>query len=118
MRHYEVVFLVHPDQTEEVPAMVERHKASIVQAGGAIHRVEDWGRLQLAYPIKKVMKAHYILMNIECDEKTRQDLEDKLKFNNVILRYLIIRMDNAVTEPSCVLKEATRPPRRFQDQQR
>ena len=100
MRHYEIVFLVHPDQSEQVPAMVERYKGMIAQGGGAVHRFEDWGRRQLAYPIAKVHKAHYVLMNIETDQKTLNELTGSFRFSDAVLRHLVVKMDNAVTEPS------------------
>ncbi|MGH8120982.1 MAG: 30S ribosomal protein S6 [Gammaproteobacteria bacterium] len=104
MRHYEVVFMVHPDQSEQVPAMVERYRSMISSTGGAIHRLEDWGRRQLAYPISKIHKAHYVLMNIECDGPTLQQLNDAFRFNDAVIRNLVIRRDEAVTEPSLLLK--------------
>lgn len=100
MRHYEIVFLVHPDQSAQVPAMVDRYRSIIETASGSIHRLEDWGRRQLAYPINKMHKAHYVLMNIECDQKTLDELESGFRFNDAILRSLTIRRDEAVTEPS------------------
>lgn len=100
MRHYEIVFLVHPDQSEQVPAMIERYRSTIETAGGAIHRLEDWGRRQLAYPINKVHKAHYVLMNIEADQKTLDELSSAFRFNDAVIRNLIIKRDAAVTEPS------------------
>jgi small subunit ribosomal protein S6 len=104
MRHYEVVFLVHPSQSEQVPAMVERYRSNIEKRGGVIHRFEDWGRRQLAYPISKVHKAHYVLMNIECDAEALEELESAFRYNDAVLRNLIIRRDAAVTEPSPLLK--------------
>ena len=100
MRHYEVVFLVHPDQSEQVGAMVERYRAMIEGPGGKIHRLEDWGRRQLAYPILKVHKAHYVLMNIECDQSTLDELTSAFRFNDAVLRNLVVKRDAAVTEPS------------------
>jgi small subunit ribosomal protein S6 len=100
MRHYEIVFLVHPDQSEQVPAMLERYKGMIAAGGGAVHRVEDWGRRQLAYALNKVHKAHYLLMNIECDQKTLTELTGGFRFSDAVLRHLVIGMDTAVTEPS------------------
>jgi small subunit ribosomal protein S6 len=100
MRHYEIVFLVHPDQSEQVPAMLERYKGMIATGGGAVHRVEDWGRRQLAYPLNKVHKAHYLLMNIECDQKTLTELTGGFRFSDAVLRHMVISMDAAVTEPS------------------
>lgn len=100
MRHYEIVFIVHPDQSEQVPAMVERYRHLVTSKGGQIHRLEDWGRRQLAYPIQKIHKAHYVLMNIECDGDTKAELEHGFKFNDAVLRSLIIRMKHAVTTAS------------------
>ena len=105
MRHYEIVFIVHPDQSEQVPAMVERYKALVATHGGQVHRLEDWGRRQLAYPIQKLHKAHYVLMNIECDGEVLAELEHGFKFNDAVLRHLIIKMKRAVTEPSPMMKE-------------
>src|SRR5216684_1976059 len=105
MRHYEIVFIVHPDQSEQVPAMVERYKGLIAGRQGTVHRLEDWGRRQLAYPIAKVHKAHYVLMNIECDNETLTELEHSFKFNDAVLRHLIIRMERAWTTPSPMMKE-------------
>jgi len=100
MRHYEIVVLVHPDQSEQVPAMLERYKGMVSAAGGAVHRVEDWGRRQLAYPIAKVHKAHYLLLNVETDQKTLAELTGAFRFSDAVLRHLVIAMDAAVTEPS------------------
>lgn len=105
MRHYEIVFIVHPDQSEQVPAMVERYKALVTARNGQIHRLEDWGRRQMAYPIQKVHKAHYVLMNIECDGETLTELEHAFKFNDAVLRHLIIKMKKAVAAPSPMMKE-------------
>ncbi|MFA7282831.1 MAG: 30S ribosomal protein S6 [Sterolibacterium sp.] len=105
MRHYEVVFIVHPDQSEQVPAMVERYKTLISSRSGNIHRLEDWGRRQMAYPIQKVHKAHYVLMNIECDGETLAELENAFKFNDAVLRHLTIKVKQAVTTPSPMMKE-------------
>ena len=105
MRHYEIVFMVHPDQSEQVPGMIERYTGAITTAGGTIHRLEDWGRRQLAYPIQKIHKAHYVLMNIECDCETLEELEHAFKFNDAVLRHLTVKMDRAVTEPSPMMKE-------------
>ena len=105
MRHYEIVFIVHPDQSEQVPAMVERYKALVATHGGQVHRLEDWGRRQLAYPIQKLHKAHYVLMNIECGGEVLAELEHGFKFNDAVLRHLIIKMKRAVTEPSPMMKE-------------
>src|SRR5690606_34076195 len=100
MRHYEIVVLVHPDQSEQVPAMLERYKGMVTATGGAIHRVEDWGRRQLAFPIAKVHKAHYVLMNIETDQATLAELTGAFRFSDAVLRHLVVAMDEAVTEPS------------------
>ena len=104
MRHYEVCFLVHPDQSEQVPAMLERYRSMIEEKGGSIHRLEDWGRRQLAYPVIKLHKAHYVLMNIECDNETLAELESLFRFNDAVLRHLTIRRQEAVTEQSEMLK--------------
>jgi small subunit ribosomal protein S6 len=105
MRHYEIVFIVHPDQSEQVPQMVERYKGLIAGKSGTVHRLEDWGRRQLTYPIAKVHKAHYVLMNIECDSETLAELEHSFKFSDAVLRHLIVKMDKAVTTPSPMMKE-------------
>ena len=102
MRHYEIVFLVHPDQSAQVPAMIERYRTLIEGAAGTIHRLEDWGRRQLAYPISKVQKAHYVLMNIEVDQPTLDELESGFRFNDAVLRSLTLLRDEAVTEPSAL----------------
>lgn len=104
MRHYEIVFLVHPDQSEQVNAMVERYRGTIEGKGGVVHRFEDWGRRQLAYPIEKLHKAHYILMNIECDNEVLAELESAFRFNDAILRHLTIKAKSAKTEPSPLAK--------------
>jgi small subunit ribosomal protein S6 len=104
MRHYEIVFLVHPDQSEQVPAMIERYKGMISAGSGSVHRLEDWGRRQLAFPISKVHKAHYVLMNIECDQKTLGELTGAFRFSDAVLRHLVVQMDEAVTEPSPMAK--------------
>jgi len=105
MRHYEICFIVHPDQSEQVPAMIERYKSVIAQRTGTVHRLEDWGRRQLTYPIAKVHKAHYVLMNIECDQETVNELEHSFKFSDAVLRHLIVKMTKAVTAPSPMMKE-------------
>ena len=105
MRHYEICFIVHPDQSEQVPGMVERYRAIVGARGGSIHRLEDWGRRQLAYPIQKIHKAHYVLMNIECDGETLRELEHSFKFNYAVLRHLTVKMKGAVTTPSPMMKE-------------
>jgi small subunit ribosomal protein S6 len=104
MRHYEIVFLVHPDQSEQLPAMMERYRQMIESDGGHIHRLEDWGRRQLAYPIQKVHKAHYVLMNIECTSRALEELTSAFRFNDAVLRDMVIRRDEAVTEPSPLIK--------------
>jgi len=105
MRHYEVVFLVHPDQSEQVPAMIERYRTLIANGNGNIHRLEDWGRRQLAYPIAKVHKAHYVLMNIECGAETLRELETAFRFNDAVIRSLVMARKHAVTAPSPLVKE-------------
>ncbi|HUO43399.1 MAG TPA: 30S ribosomal protein S6 [Burkholderiales bacterium] len=105
MRHYEIVFIVHPDQSEQVPGMIERYRTLIQSKGGRIHRLEDWGRRQLAYPIQKIHKAHYVLMNIECDNATLDEIEHAFKFNDAVLRHLTVKMTAAVTTPSPMMKE-------------
>jgi small subunit ribosomal protein S6 len=105
MRHYEVVFIVHPDQSEQVPAMIERYRTLITSNGGNIHRLEDWGRRQLAYPIQKIHKAHYVLMNIECSQEVLSELELGFKFNDAVLRHLTLGTKAAVTAPSPMMKE-------------
>jgi small subunit ribosomal protein S6 len=104
MRHYEIVFLVHPSQSEQVPAMLDRYRSGIEARGGQIHRLEDWGRRQLAYPINKVHKAHYVLMNVECDAEALAELESAFRFNDAVLRNMIIKRSAAITEPSPLLK--------------
>ena len=108
MRHYEIVFIVHPDQSEQVTAMIDRYKATLSAAGGKIHRMEDWGRRQMAYMIDKLAKAHYVCMNIECDQKTLEELEHAFKFNDAVLRHLIIKTKKAEVEPSIMMKEVQR----------
>lgn len=105
MRHYEVVFLVHPDQSEQVPAMIERYSNLISQHKGKIHRLEDWGRRPLAYPINKIMKAHYVLMNIECDQATVDELSENFRYNDAVIRNMVLRVNRAITEPSPISKE-------------
>ena len=104
MRHYEVVFLVHPDQSEQVPAMIERYKSLIETGNGKIHRLEDWGRRQLAYPIQNLVKAHYVLLNIEADQAVLNELVELFRFNDAILRHLVIKRDDADTEQSLIMK--------------
>ena len=104
MRHYEVVFLVHPDQSEQVPAMIERYKAMVENGGGKIHRLEDWGRRQLAYPIQNLVKAHYVLLNIEVEQVVLAELTESFRFNDAVLRHLIMKRDEADTEMSIIMK--------------
>ena len=104
MRHYEIVFIVHPDQSEQVPGMIERYKTLVESNQGTMHRIEDWGRLQLAYPIQKVAKAHYALMNIECNQKTLEELEHAFRFNDAVLRHLVVKMPKAEAGPSPMLR--------------
>jgi small subunit ribosomal protein S6 len=105
MRHYEICFIVHPDQSEQVPAMVERYKGIVAARNGKVHRLEDWGRRQLAYPLAKVHKAHYVLMNIECDNETITELEHSFRFNDAVLRHLTVKMTKAIVDPSPMMKE-------------
>ena len=105
MRHYEIVFLVHPDQSEQVPGMVERYSASVAAGNGTVHRMEDWGRRQLAYPINKIHKAHYILMNIECGQEVLDELNSTFRYNDAVLRSMVIRRDEAVTAESPIMKQ-------------
>jgi len=108
MRHYEICFIVHPDQSEQVPAMIDRYKAMIAAGSGKLHRIEDWGRRQLAYPIEKLVKAHYVLMNIECDSKTLDELEHAFRYNDAVLRHLTIKMKKAQTTASPMMKVVER----------
>jgi small subunit ribosomal protein S6 len=108
MRHYEIVFIVHPDQSEQVPAMIDRYKSILTTHGGKVHRIEDWGRRQMAYMIDKLAKAHYVCMNIECDQKTLEELEHAFKFNDAVLRHLIVKVKKAEVEPSIMMKEVQR----------
>ena len=122
MRHYEIVFLVHPDQSEQVPAMIERYKSTIETAGGTIHRLEDWGRRQLAFPINKIYKAHYVLLNVECGAEVRDELESAFRFNDAVIRNMIMKCDDAITEMSPLAKskaeEAENASRRAQREDR
>ena len=119
MRHYEIMFMVHPDQSEQVPGMIERYTASITESGGTLHRLEDWGRRQMAYPINKLHKAHYVLMNIEAEQTVIDELETTFRFNDAVLRNVIMRAKSAVTEPSIMLKQREeRAPRRDDDSRR
>jgi small subunit ribosomal protein S6 len=104
MRHYEIVFLVHPDQSEQVPSMVERYSASVTEAGGSVHRLEDWGRRQLAYSINKIHKAHYVLMNVECTDEVLEELTTTFRYNDAVLRNMVVRVDEAITEESPIMK--------------
>lgn len=105
MRHYEIVFIVHPDQSEQVPAMVERYRGMVTSRGGVMHRLEDWGRRQLAFPIQKVHKAHYVLMNVECDQATLSEIETAFRFNDAVLRHLTVQKSAAETAPSPMMRE-------------
>jgi small subunit ribosomal protein S6 len=105
MRHYEIVFIVHPDQSEQVPGMVERYRSIVQAKGGKVHRLEDWGRRQMAFPIQKMHKAHYVLMNIECGTDVLEELEHSFKFNDAVLRHMTVKMTEAVTAPSPMMKE-------------
>ena len=110
MRHYEIVFIVHPDQSEQVPGMVERYRQMVTGRSGKIHRLEDWGRRQLAFPIQKVHKAHYVLMNVECDKEALAEMEHAFRFNDAVLRHLVVHREEAVTEPSPMLKQERAKP--------
>lgn len=105
MRHYEIVFMVHPDQSEQVPGMIDRYKSIIEGKDGKIHRLEDWGRRQLAYPINKLHKAHYVLLNVECGQESLDELVNSFRFNDAVIRHLILNEDEAITEPSTLIKE-------------
>lgn len=115
MRHYEIVFMVHPDQSEQVPAMIERYTGLVTEAQGQVHRLEDWGRRHLAYPIDKITKAHYVLMNLECPESVISELEEIFRYNDAVIRNLIVRMNEAVTEPSPMKANESREDRRRDD---
>jgi len=115
MRHYEIVFLVHPDQSEQVPAMIERYKSAIEADGGAIHRLEDWGRRHLAYPINKIHKAHYVLMNVECTGEALEELESNFRYNDAVIRNMVVRMKAAVTGDSPIKAAESREDRRRQE---
>ncbi|KEQ18206.1 30S ribosomal protein S6 [Endozoicomonas numazuensis] len=112
MRHYEIVFLVHPDQSEQVPGMIERYTRAISDHGGQVHRLEDWGRRQLAYPINKIHKAHYVLMNIECSNEILDELTDNFRYNDAVIRNMVIRRDEAVSEPSIMMQAEEKRERR------
>ncbi len=115
MRHYEIVFLVHPDQSEQVPAMIERYKSAIEADGGQIHRLEDWGRRHLAYPINKIHKAHYVLMNVECTGEALEELESNFRYNDAVIRNMVVRMKAAVTGDSPIKAAESREDRRRQE---
>jgi len=106
MRHYEIVFIAHPDQSDQLPTMLERYREIVEKNGGKIHRLEDWGRRQLAYPIEKLHKAHYVLMNVECDKDSLNELEDSFRYNDAILRRLILSKDEAITDASVIMSES------------
>jgi len=112
MRHYEIVFIVHPDQSEQVPAMIERYQALVTADGGKVHRLEDWGRRQLAYPIQKLVKAHYVCLNVECGQPALEELEHAFRYNDAVLRHLVIKTKKAETGPSLMLKAAEREERK------
>lgn len=116
MRHYEIIFMVHPDRSEQVQGMIDRYKSEIDKSGGTLHRLEDWGRRQLAYPIDKLHKAHYVLMNVEAEREVIDSIAGNFRYNDAIIRHLIIRMDGPVTEPSPMLK--ARDERRAHDERR
>lgn len=128
MRHYEIIFMVHPDQSEQVPGMIERYTASVKATGGQVHRLEDWGRRQMAYSINKIHKAHYVLMNVECTDEALDELTTNFRYNDAVLRNLVIREDEAITEDSPILKadkdarertsKQSRPPRREEGESR
>jgi small subunit ribosomal protein S6 len=105
MRHYEIVFIVHPDQSEQVPGMIDRYRQMVTGRGGKVHRLEDWGRRQLAYPLQKIHKAHYVLVNLECDQETLDELDHAFKFNDAVLRHLIVSMSEPVTAPSPMMRD-------------
>ena len=117
MRHYEIVLLVHPDQSEQVPAMLERYKALVTASGGQVHRVEDWGRFQLAYLINKLAKAHYLCLNIECSKETLAEIETGFRFNDAVLRHLTVRRDKAETGPSSMMKRVEKEEARKSQQE-
>ena len=118
MRHYEIVFLVHPDQSEQVPAMVEKYQQMLTSQGGKIHRFEDWGRRQLAYPINKVHKAHYVMINAECDVAQLNEVTTAFRFNDAVIRSLVVNCDEAITEPSPQMRKDDEKPSRFSDKDR
>ncbi len=117
MRHYEIVLLIHPDQSEQVPAMLERYKTLVTGAGGQVHRVEDWGRRQLSYMIQKLVKAHYLCLNIECNNEILAELETGFRFNDAVLRHLTVKRDKADTSPSIMMKAVEREEARKERQE-
>ncbi len=114
MRHYEIVFLAHPDQSDQVPGMIERYSAVVTEAEGTIHRLEDWGRRQLAYPVNNAHKAHYVLMNVECEYSVIEELENLFRFNDAVLRHLVIKMKSAITEASPLVKAKEEAAKNFE----
>ncbi|GAA3894758.1 30S ribosomal protein S6 [Halomonas cibimaris] len=118
MRHYEIVFMVHPDQSEQVPAMVERYTGIVTDNGGTVHRLEDWGRRHMAYPINKIHKAHYVLMNVECEGETLEEIENIFRFNDAIIRSLVMRCKEAITEASPMMKPVEEKRQRRDDKPR
>lgn len=118
MRHYEIVFMVHPDQSEQVPAMVQRYKEIVTNSGGNVHRYEDWGRRQLAYPINKIHKAHYILLNVECNQEALKEIETSFRFNDAVIRNLILSRKKAIVEPSVLMKKEEQRGENSQDNTR
>lgn len=118
MRHYEIVFMVHPDQSEQVPAMVERYTSLVTESSGTVHRLEDWGRRHLAYPINKIHKAHYVLMNVECSGETLDEIENIFRFNDAIIRSLVVRCKEAITEASPMMKQSEEKRPRREDRPR
>ncbi|MBD3894810.1 30S ribosomal protein S6 [Halomonas sp. ML-15] len=118
MRHYEIVFMVHPDQSEQVQAMVERYTTLVTEGGGTVHRLEDWGRRHMAYPINKIHKAHYVMMNVECRGETLDEIENIFRFNDAIIRSLVVRCKEAITEASPMMKPAEEKRPRREDKPR
>ena len=118
MRHYEIILLIHPDQSEQVPAMLERYKALVAAGGGTVHRVEEWGRRQLAYLIQKLAKAHYLCLNIECSQETLNELETGFRFNDAVLRHLTVSRDSAITTPSLMMKSGDKEERQERQERR
>jgi small subunit ribosomal protein S6 len=118
MRHYEIVLIIHPDQSEQVPAMIQRYKGLVAGKSGVVHRVEDWGRRQLAYPIDKIAKAHYVCMNIEADQTTLEELEHGFKFNDAVIRHLIVTTKKAETAPSPMMKDGGKEAKEGRDERK